>query len=223
MSMYNEIMFDKIGEKIKRLAVVIVWLGIISSLISSIVLFFLGLFEIEELWWLILLSPIVFFVGCFLSWLSVIFIYGFGELISDTHNINLSIKELKKTSDTVREREYKHDAYEKTVSYSQGEAKHEPEMRTKADAYDTTRSSLKIQKSSSQSQVYDVWTSPGSKADKEKVKVEDNSTPREKLINKIANLSVKRNLINPDDSEAKAKLTREIDSLKAELAAMPEE
>ncbi len=220
---WNEIMFEDIGTKIKKVAVVSVWIGIISSLIGAVCMFVTGLSAFEDFWWMILLSPIIFFCGCVISWLSVIFIYGFGELICDTKNINRSIKNLKITSDTSSTVEHKHGTFENVTTYSREQAKRETEIRSKVEVSENKRSSLKTQNQVRQSQVYDVWMSPGSKADEEKEKIEENSTPRQKLKNKIAELSVKRNLINPDDTEAKAKLTREIDALKAELAALTED
>ena len=61
-------MFDNIGGKIKTLAVVTCFLGIISSVI-------VGLSQLDHGGILILL------LGCLGSWIGAFFIYGFGELI----------------------------------------------------------------------------------------------------------------------------------------------
>ena len=74
-------MFENIGGKIKTLAKVLCWAGIIVSLIIGI--FFLTIAEDsyskEELY--IVLGIGFIFVAPLLSWISSFFLYGFGELI----------------------------------------------------------------------------------------------------------------------------------------------
>ena len=67
-------MFDRIGSKIKGLASVITWLGIIASCAFGFVLMSNG----DEM---IFLSIAVMAVGSFVSWISSFLLYGFGELI----------------------------------------------------------------------------------------------------------------------------------------------
>ncbi len=71
-------MFDNIGKKIKAVAQVITWLGILISVILGIAsgagsngLMFL------------IITPI----GCLLSWLGSLVLYGFGELIDCAQRI----------------------------------------------------------------------------------------------------------------------------------------
>ncbi len=91
---WNSIMFDNIGEKIKKVAKVTAWIGIVVSIIGGIVLFFWGLIELEYLWFLIFLAPITVVVGCIMAWLSVIMLYGFGELIENSKKTNKEIRAL---------------------------------------------------------------------------------------------------------------------------------
>ena len=77
-------MFDNIGSKIKALAQVFCWIGIVGSIIYGIVMLansgghFLG----------ILLSAAVAGAGALISWISCFTLYGFGELIDRAQNID---------------------------------------------------------------------------------------------------------------------------------------
>ena len=71
-------MFDNIGGKIKVVAQLATWLGIIASVVSGIV--FIASLE----------SPMGIFVmigGSLISWLSSLTLYGFGQLIEHTEHI----------------------------------------------------------------------------------------------------------------------------------------
>lgn len=94
MDEWNEIMFSNIGNKIKGYAKFVAWLGIFLSILSGIILFFYGLFNIENFWYFMLLGPAAAILGCILSWLSVIVFYGFGELIDTTTTINKKMDKL---------------------------------------------------------------------------------------------------------------------------------
>ena len=93
---WNEIMFDNIGKKIQTVAKAIVWVEIIASILSGIVLFFYGLFNLESLWYLLILAPFVGYIGCIAAWLSVILLYGFGKLVEDVNVIRCSSNENRK-------------------------------------------------------------------------------------------------------------------------------
>lgn len=82
----NSIMFDNIGSKIKGVAKAVAWINIILSVIAGIILFFASFVNFKSLWYFIFLSPVVIVVGCFMAWLSVIALYGFGELIEANCN-----------------------------------------------------------------------------------------------------------------------------------------
>ena len=69
-------MFDNIGGKIKTMAKVLLWIGIVSSLVGGIVLIAID----DDL----IPAGIGAFVGgSLLSWLGSFLIYGFGQLIED--------------------------------------------------------------------------------------------------------------------------------------------
>ena len=80
---WNSIMFDDIGIKIQKVAKAIAWFDIVVSIIGGIVMFFCAFIDIENLWYLMFLTPIAVVVGCIMAWLSVIALYGFGKLIED--------------------------------------------------------------------------------------------------------------------------------------------
>ena len=71
-------MFDNIGKKIKILAYVLTWVGIIASVITGIAM--MNSFEsiVKTI------GLIVLIVGSLLSWASSFIIYGFGQLIENT-------------------------------------------------------------------------------------------------------------------------------------------
>ena len=70
-------MFDNIGGKIKTLASVIVWLGIIGSVIIGIIL----MATAEELFFV---GIIIAIVGSISSWIGSFLLYGFGELVENS-------------------------------------------------------------------------------------------------------------------------------------------
>lgn len=67
-------MFDNVGGKIKGVATVITWIGIIVSAIFAITLM-----KTSEA-----LGILVLVLGCLGSWLSSVFMYGFGQLIENS-------------------------------------------------------------------------------------------------------------------------------------------
>lgn len=74
-------MFDNISSKIKILATAICWIGIIGSIITSIVMFF-NANETADLY--IPLGCMFLFLGPIVSFANSILIYGFGELIEQS-------------------------------------------------------------------------------------------------------------------------------------------
>jgi hypothetical protein len=73
-----EIMFEDIGRKIMMLAKVVCWLGIIVSVIGSFVLFANDA---------ALIGFAVMIGGSLGSWISSMFIYGFGQLTENTDRL----------------------------------------------------------------------------------------------------------------------------------------
>lgn len=71
-------MFDNIGKKIKILAYVLTWVGIIASVITGIAM--MNSFDSTVR----TIGLIVLIVGSLLSWASSFIIYGFGQLIENT-------------------------------------------------------------------------------------------------------------------------------------------
>lgn len=77
-------MFENIGSKIKTLAKVICWVGIIISVVVGIIL----LASDSDV------GLIVMIVGSFVSWIGSFFTYGFGELIEKATEIAENTKSL---------------------------------------------------------------------------------------------------------------------------------
>lgn len=76
-------MFDNIGKKLQILAETLCWLGIIASIIVAIVLW------AQDSYWhsTAALGFGVLIGGCLVSWLSSLFLYAFGQLVEDIHNM----------------------------------------------------------------------------------------------------------------------------------------
>lgn len=79
-------MFNNIGSKIKTVAKVIACINIVISTVASVIMLANGLVNFDEQWILVFIAPLVFIVGFVMAWLSVILLYGFGELIDATCN-----------------------------------------------------------------------------------------------------------------------------------------
>ena len=86
-------MFENIGSKIKNFAKIWCWLVIIGSIVAWIILG--GDWGLDEwLPWIVLLSGLAIIPS---AWL----MYGFGQLVEDTHNISDEISD--KANRTVTE------------------------------------------------------------------------------------------------------------------------
>ena len=84
-------MFNNIGGKIKGLAKVICWLGIILSVIIGIVLIIgatnrNGYYRYTDTT-TIIYGIIVIVVGSLLSWIGSFVLYGFGELVDNSSKL----------------------------------------------------------------------------------------------------------------------------------------
>lgn len=81
-------MFENIGGKIKTLAKVICWIGIILSLLVGVALIVTGLVAggtngITAVVYGVLIAV----MGSFLSWIGAFVTYGFGEIVDNTRKI----------------------------------------------------------------------------------------------------------------------------------------
>ncbi|MDY4252496.1 SHOCT domain-containing protein [Clostridium sp.] len=94
-----ENMFENIGGKIKTLAKILCWVGIILSVLIAMILFIEakeGSYKTEDLY--MNLGCIYLIFGPLVSWVSSFFIYGFGELIERTTEISLNTRHLRQAS-----------------------------------------------------------------------------------------------------------------------------
>lgn len=101
--MFKFFNFDNIGEKIKILAKVICALGIASSLGFGV-----NIIKNKE----VLLGITCIIVGIIISWISVYFMYGFGDLISNINKIANDKTGLKQN--VINEKNSKLEETEKT-------------------------------------------------------------------------------------------------------------
>ena len=98
-------MFYNIGKKIKSLASILFWGGIIAHVIAAIIMIGIGVDDHEDE--LIVFGVILLFVGPLMSWINSFFIYGFGELIDKTCDIERNTRggEIKSVAQTKVETE----------------------------------------------------------------------------------------------------------------------
>ena len=73
-------MFDNIGGKIKALAQVVTWIGIIASIISGI-----AIISIDDE--MIFVGLMVMIFGALSSWASSFVLYGFGQLVENSDKL----------------------------------------------------------------------------------------------------------------------------------------
>ena len=78
-------MFANIGNKIKAVAVAVCWIGIIISLLAGVIMLGSG----EDL---ILPGLLTAALGALGSWVSSLFLYGFGELIVKVTEIEKNMR-----------------------------------------------------------------------------------------------------------------------------------
>lgn len=80
-------MFDNIGSKIKMLAKVICWVGIIMSCLSGLIILINGDDGAG-------VGLVIMIVGSLTSWVCSFFAYGFGELIDKTTEVAANTKKM---------------------------------------------------------------------------------------------------------------------------------
>ena len=89
-------MFSNIGEKIKTLAKVVCWIGIVASFGGGIAILVNSKGRSGVL---IFLGFMTMVVGSLLSWIGSFFIYGFGELIERTASADEQLKYMTKQNE----------------------------------------------------------------------------------------------------------------------------
>ena len=80
-------MFSNIGQKIKTLAKVCTWIGIICSILCGLVVIFEG-GDIES----ILIGFLIGIAGSLFSWIGSFLLYGFGQLVENSDKIVKSLE-----------------------------------------------------------------------------------------------------------------------------------
>lgn len=88
-------MFNNIGERIKKIAKIVT---IINFVLSSAlgVGWIVAVLVSTSLPFLAVFAPLVVAIGCLLSWIGGMFIYGFGELIERTKETERLTEETNK-------------------------------------------------------------------------------------------------------------------------------
>ncbi len=81
-------MYENIGEKIKNLAATLAGIGVVASLAAGFIMISSDYSDINTQGWIILVG------GPIISWVSSYILYGFGELISQTNEMNQKLSVL---------------------------------------------------------------------------------------------------------------------------------
>ena len=79
-------MFSNIEKKIKTLAKVLTWIGIVASVVAGVAIILTGLSQYAG-GAAVALGILTMIFGSLGSWLSNLVLYGFGQLIEDTRKI----------------------------------------------------------------------------------------------------------------------------------------
>ena len=89
-------MFSNIGGKIKTLAKILCWVGIVLSVLSGVILMASGgesritvngsYAEVSP----VLGGILIIVIGCLASWIGSFFAYGFGQLIENSDEIRMN-------------------------------------------------------------------------------------------------------------------------------------
>ena len=94
-------MFNDVGNKIKGVASVFCWLGIISSCLVGIMLIYNGI-QLNNSYYsrgsgtvFIVAGLVLMIVGSIVSWIGSIMVYGFGALIDNSKVIREDIRKMK--------------------------------------------------------------------------------------------------------------------------------
>lgn len=80
-------MFDNIGGKIKALAKIVAWIGIILSVVLGIVAMFSPVVYNGTAYKGILPGILIIIIGALGSWISSWVMYGFGQIIENTDKL----------------------------------------------------------------------------------------------------------------------------------------
>jgi|GEM_PF-1086260 len=95
----NVDMFADIGKKIKGVARTTANIQIAISIIIAIFVCVVAFDDIEEYWWMFLLAIAIVIIGCAIAWSSAYLLYGFGELIDKTCDIEKNTRGNRKVLD----------------------------------------------------------------------------------------------------------------------------
>ena len=97
-------MFSNIGGKIKSLAQIVCWMGIICSVVSGIIL-------IDTDDDLAFLGFVIIIIGSLLSWVSSFVLYGFGQLVENSDKLVLNTEKPYSDKKTKQTKKAKEDTY----------------------------------------------------------------------------------------------------------------
>ena len=111
-------MFDNIGSKLKMLASIFAWGGIISSAIAGLILLFMTP----------LTAILVFVIGALTSWISSWALYAFGQLVENSDRlVALAEKQAKKQEQPAK------DMPKQTMKSAGQSTTQEPEKEAKEE------------------------------------------------------------------------------------------
>lgn len=102
-------MFNNMGNKIKKLAKVICWIGIIGSIITGLILIAIGCEGLSHSYYsnddeiiTIIAGLLIAIVGSIISWIGSFKLYGFGDLVNNVQEIRYIIAPVQITQNNTQ-------------------------------------------------------------------------------------------------------------------------
>lgn len=110
-------MFNNVGGKIKVLSILLCWVGIISSVVSAIIMFIMASKSHLTAETFIIQGIVCLFLGPLVSWLFSLFPYGFGELIERMTETAQNTEAIRYCNSTSTDKQM-HDNSEKETNFT---------------------------------------------------------------------------------------------------------
>ncbi|MBO5500898.1 MAG: hypothetical protein J6K73_16780 [Clostridia bacterium] len=99
-------MYNNVGSKIKRMAVIFAIIGIVVSILTGVGLM-LSFGEISRYYSdtpsVLLISLLIMVGGSLLSWIGGFFTYGFGEIIDSLNNMEIDMQTMRRSTQVISE------------------------------------------------------------------------------------------------------------------------
>lgn len=76
--------FDRVGDKIKKIAKIVFWIGAVLAGLSFMLFVFIGYNVPNIMMICLVVGLVVSFIEIFFAWLGCLYVYAFGQMVDDT-------------------------------------------------------------------------------------------------------------------------------------------